>query len=96
MRNKKSVHFLWKVNVFWATSRVQSTFLGIGTKVKTAHGTPSAVSEAHTACPSELVCRAPRAPTWGDGAKGRKGLSVEVLTAGVSEAVDVANAGSVG
>lgn len=55
--------------------------------MKAAHGTPSAVSEAHTGCSSEPVSRAPRAPAWGDGAEGRKGLSV-VRAAGVSEAVE--------
>lgn len=64
--------------------------------VKAAHGTPSAVSEAHTGCPSEPVSRAPRAPAWGDGAEGRKGLSVEVRAAGVSEAVEATTAASVG
>lgn len=83
---------LWKVNVFWTTSRV----LGIGPKVKAARGTPSAVSEAHTGCSSEPVSRAPRAPAWGDGAEGRKGLSVEVRAAGVSEAVEATTAASVG
>lgn len=84
-RNKKPVHLFMESKCFL------DNFKGSGYRyksVKAAHGTPSAVSEAHTGCSSEPVSRAPRAPAWGDGAEGRKGLSVEVRAAGVSEAVE--------